>query len=100
MQQLRLLPLAATLLAAVTVAVLVLAILGIRTFGIDRGQPEESGLPEGYVACDTTWGIGKAGDGCAGPDPGTPQESIVYCRASSEDEVQSLGGCSSVKPGS
>jgi hypothetical protein len=98
MQQLRLLPLAVTLLAAVTVALLVLVLtLGIDALGIGLGQPEESA---GYVACDTTWGIGKAGEGCIPPDSSTPKENIVYCRTTSEEDVESFDSCSNVKPGS
>ncbi len=80
--------LAAALVGAVTVWVVTVTV---------NLLPE---LPAGYVACNTTQGIGKAGDGCIGPHSSTPERNIVYCRATSEEDVETFDTCSNVKPGS
>jgi hypothetical protein len=87
MQELRLLPLAVSLLAAVTVVLVLVLIFDIDRW--QRGQPERYGAPNGYVACvlDPIYGFGKADTECPAPGPDTPKEHIVYCRGTSRTDV-------------
>ncbi len=92
MEQLRLLPLIVTLLAA-AVAVLVLVLAS----SSNRGQDNGLRGPEGYVACDARY-LGRSDQGCVEAGPSTPKDEILYCEVHGTAVISSAW-CSSSSQG-